>query len=138
MLCCSVLTNITLANGRDADDDAASYYAFSNCDIAGVSGQSVPDGAYWLGRPWKPYSRVVFQSTSMSSVINVAGWRDWSSNDAPPSTVFYAEYANSGAGSVPASRPSTVTILSSPIAIEEVLGSSYAGEAYFDQDYFSA
>lgn len=105
--------------------------------MSGVAGQSVPDGAYYLGRPWRDYSRVVFQSTSMSAVVNPAGWRAWSSNDAPPDTVFYAEYANSGDGYVPDSRPSSVTILSSAVTVEEVLGSGYAGEAYFDQEYFS-
>ncbi|KAI9149899.1 pectinesterase [Paramyrothecium foliicola] len=125
------------ANGRDSNDNAGSYYAFNNCDVAGVSGQNVPAGAYYLGRPWRPYARVVFQKTTMSAVVNKAGWRDWSTSGAPPSTVYYGEYANSGAGSVPASRPSTIKKLSAAVTIQEVLGSSYASQTYFDQAYFS-
>jgi pectinesterase len=135
--CSLILANRYLANGRDTNDNSGSYYVFNNCDVAGVSGQNVPAGAYYLGRPWRPYSRVVFQNTKMSAVINKAGWRDWSTSGAPPSTVFYGEFANSGAGSVPASRPGTIKKLSSAISISEVLGSSYASQAYFDQSYYS-
>jgi pectinesterase len=126
------------ANGRDSNDNAGSYYAFNNCDIAGVSGQNVPNGAYYLGRPWRPYSRVVFQNSRMSAVVNSAGWRAWDSSGAPPNTVFYGEVGNSGSGANINSRPSTIRRLGSPVSISEVLGGSYASQSYFDQAYFSS
>jgi pectinesterase len=124
------------ANGRETNDNAGSYYVFNSCDIAGTSG-SVPAGAYYLGRPWREFSRVVFQRTSMSNVVNQAGWRDWSSNGAPPGTVFYGEFSNSGAGSNINARPSTIKRLGSAITIQEVLGNDYASQSFFDQAYFS-
>ncbi|MQM15925.1 hypothetical protein Taro_048878 [Colocasia esculenta] len=52
----------------------------------------------YLGRPWKDYSTTVFMKSVLSGIINPAGWLAWSGNSAP-STIFYAEYQNTGPGS---------------------------------------
>ncbi|KAJ6715017.1 PECTINESTERASE [Salix viminalis] len=57
----------------------------------------------YLGRPWKEYSRTVIMQSSISDVINPAGWHEWSGSFAL-STLFYAEYQNSGAGAGTSSR----------------------------------
>ncbi|KAI7205236.1 pectin lyase-like protein [Hortaea werneckii] len=57
------------------------YYVINNSTVATVDGAEVPDGAYYLGRPWREYAWVVFQGTSMSEVINPAGWSVWSTTD---------------------------------------------------------
>ncbi|PPS05181.1 hypothetical protein GOBAR_AA15464 [Gossypium barbadense] len=44
-----------------------------------------------LGRPWGPYSRVIFALTYMSNVILPQGWDDWG-DSSKQSTVFYREY----------------------------------------------
>ncbi|XP_008812473.2 pectinesterase-like [Phoenix dactylifera] len=51
----------------------------------------------YLGRPWKKYSRTVFMKTSLDSLIDPAGWLEWSGNFAL-STLYYGEYMNTGAG----------------------------------------
>lgn len=68
-------------------------------NIAVAAGSSVANGASYLGRPWRNYARVVFQTTDMSAVINSAGWASWS--DAAPNTdhVYFKEYKNTGTGS---------------------------------------
>lgn len=114
----------------------ASYYVFNNCDIAAASGQSVPTGAYYLGRPWSQYAQVVFQKTSMSSVINSAGWSVWSTTDPHTSSVLFGEYKNTGAGAS-GTRASFAKTLSSAVAIKDILGSSYASAPYFDSNYFN-
>jgi pectinesterase len=50
-----------------------------------------------LGRPWRPYSRVVYIHDSLPADLNPAGWDHWgkSSNEA---TAFYAEYGSTGPG----------------------------------------
>ncbi|KAK8580007.1 hypothetical protein V6N12_070298 [Hibiscus sabdariffa] len=50
-----------------------------------------------LGRPWGPYSRVVFALTYVSNIILPRGWDDWG-DASKPSTVFYGEYKCYGAG----------------------------------------
>ncbi|KAI4301436.1 hypothetical protein L6164_034715 [Bauhinia variegata] len=57
----------------------------------------------YLGRPWKEYSRTVFMQSFMDSLIDPAGWREWSGIFAL-STLYYAEYSNTGPGSSTANR----------------------------------
>ncbi len=56
-----------------------------------------------LGRPWRPYSRVVYIHTSLPSDLNPAGWNNWSkaSNEA---TAYYAESDSYGPGASPSTR----------------------------------
>ena len=88
----------------------------------------------YLGRPWTEYARVVFQYTTMSNVINSAGWEKWSSSSPNTADVLFGEYDNSGAGSQ-GTRASFATKLSSPIAITTILGSDYAN--WVDTSYLS-
>ena len=67
------------ASGRSSND--TSYYVINNSTVAAADGADVPSGAYYLGRPWREYARVVFQETSMSDVINPAGWSVWSTTN---------------------------------------------------------
>ncbi|KAJ1412602.1 Pectinesterase, catalytic [Sesbania bispinosa] len=52
----------------------------------------------YLGRPWKEYSRTVYMQSFMDNLIDPAGWREWS-GDFALSTLYYAEYNNTGPGS---------------------------------------
>ncbi len=94
----------------------------------------MPAGAYYLGRPWSRYARVVFQHTAMSATINSAGWHGWSTADERTSDVIFGEYANSGAGSQ-GPRASFATKLSSAVSISTVLTSGYASRGYYDAAY---
>ncbi|CAN6549638.1 unnamed protein product [Malus baccata var. baccata] len=51
----------------------------------------------YLGRPWKKYSRTVIMKSNLDGLINPAGWFPWIGSFAP-STLYYGEYMNSGAG----------------------------------------
>ncbi|KUI73936.1 Pectinesterase [Cytospora mali] len=121
------------ANGRKSSD-GASYYVFNNCDIAAASGNTVSDGAFYLGRPWGAYARVSFQSTSMSEVINSEGWHIWNTGDERTSDVLFGEYDNTGAGAT-GPRASFATELSSAVDISTILTSSYASQGYYDSSY---
>jgi pectinesterase len=51
----------------------------------------------YLGRPWQPYSCVVFMKCKMSEVVHPKGWIQW--NDSPTvKDLFYGEYNNTGKG----------------------------------------
>ncbi|KAI0165531.1 carbohydrate esterase family 8 protein [Xylariaceae sp. FL1272] len=120
------------ANGRDSSSNP-SYYLFNNCDVAAASGESVTSGSYYLGRPWRTYSRVVFQSTTLSAVINSAGWSEWNGDD-DVSNIYYGEYANSGSGAS-GTRVSWAQKLSSAVTEATVLGSSYTSAGWYDASY---
>ncbi|KAG2406562.1 Pectinesterase inhibitor 20 Pectin methylesterase [Vigna angularis] len=57
----------------------------------------------YLGRPWKEYSRTVYIQSFMDSLIAPAGWHEWNGSFAL-STLYYAEYDNTGPGSNTANR----------------------------------
>lgn len=57
----------------------------------------------YLGRPWKMYSRTVFMKTDMDGMIDSAGWLEMR-GDYALSTLYYAEYANTGAGASTVNR----------------------------------
>jgi pectinesterase len=56
-----------------------------------------------LGRPWRPYSRVIYISTELPGELNPAGWNNWgkASNE---STAYYAESGSTGPGASPSTR----------------------------------
>ena len=61
-------------------------------------------GMVGLGRPWRPYSRVIFLDTKLDLTnLNPAGWDHWGkvSNEA---TAYYAEYGSTGPGASPDTR----------------------------------
>ena len=53
----------------------------------------------YLGRPWKEFSTTVIMQSTIGSFLNPLGWKEWVPNVDPPSSIFYAEYQNSGPGS---------------------------------------
>jgi len=57
----------------------------------------------YLGRPWRPFARVVFLRTDMSAAVRPEGWHNWNKPDAEKTT-FYAEFASTGPGATPAVR----------------------------------
>ncbi|CAN1827813.1 Pectinesterase 3 [Linum perenne] len=58
----------------------------------------------YLGRPWKEFSTTVIMQSSIEGFLNPLGWLPWVSGVDPPSTIFYAEYQNTGPGSSVAGR----------------------------------
>ncbi|KAL8250396.1 hypothetical protein R6Q59_034089 [Mikania micrantha] len=63
------INGVVTAHGRaSADEDSG--FAFVRCSIGGT-------GRIWLGRAWRPFSKVVFAYTSMSDIIAPEGWNDF-------------------------------------------------------------
>lgn len=123
--------NVT-ANGRDSSTDP-SWYVISDSTVAAASGNTVPAGAYYLGRPWRDYARVTFQNTALSNVINSAGWSQWSTSQPNTDHVQFQEYNNTGAGAS-GKRASFSSKASSEISASTILGSGYT--SWVDSAYF--
>jgi len=61
-----------------------------------LTAENQTKGSY-LGRPWRPYSRVVFIDTAMDAFIRPEGWNNW--NDAKnEATAWYGEFGSTGPG----------------------------------------
>ena len=121
------------ASGRDSASNP-SYYVINKSTVAAASGQNVSAGSYYLGRPWRNYARVVFQNTSLSNVINGAGWAIWGSSEPNTDHVEYGEYGNTGAGAS-GSRAKFSKKLGAAVKIETVLGDNY--KDWVDASYLS-
>lgn len=121
------------ANGR-ASSSNPSYYVINKSTVAAASGNSVKAGAYYLGRPWGNYARVVFQNTDLSNVINAAGWSIWNNGDPRTDNVQFGEFGNTGDGSK-GTRASFSKKLSAAVSITTILGSDYKN--WVDTTYLS-
>jgi pectinesterase len=58
---------------------------------------------FFLGRPWRPYSRVVFLNSEMPASLNPQGWSPWTKNGSIQDA-FYAERGSTGPGAHTQSR----------------------------------
>lgn len=76
-------------------------YIFHSCSITAYP--TVAHGSVYLGRPWRPYAKVVFLQSSLGKHIRSEGWDNWR-NVANESTAFYAEYNSTGEGASPGTR----------------------------------
>ena len=74
-------------------------YVFRHCQVIG----DAEDGRFKLGRPWRPYAKVVFIDSDLSSVVAAAGWDNWGKKQ-NETTAYYAEYKSRGAGADTSSR----------------------------------
>jgi pectinesterase len=96
-------------------------YVFRNCRFTG----SAAAGSFYLGRPWRPYAKVLIMNSYLGSIVHKAGWDNWS-NPANEATTSYAEYNNHGEGASTAERVSwakTITEAEAKtISITTILG----------------
>lgn len=84
-----------------------------NSQITAAAGASV-DGKVFLGRPWRPLARVIYQYSTLTGVVHPEGWAPMAEG-ATPYVLFlvinwemvvinllsriFMEYENTGAGS---------------------------------------
>lgn len=108
--------------------DTTKYgYVFINCKVTG----DAPVGSFQLGRPWRPYAKVVFINTEMSKVINPLGWNNWG-KESNEKTTYYAEYKNKGVGFKPDQRVQWSHQLSEAEAKEYTLENIFRGWKPFE------
>jgi len=68
-------------------------FVFLNCNITG----DADEGTFFLGRPWRPYSNVVYLNCNLDKQIKPEGWNNWG-KESNEETAFYAEYKSTGPG----------------------------------------
>ncbi|MBA0818901.1 hypothetical protein Gohar_028448 [Gossypium harknessii] len=96
--------NMVTAQGR-TDPNQNTGIVIQKCRIGATSDLQPVRKNFptYLGRPWKEYSRTVVMQSTISDVIQPAGWHEWSGSFALQ-TLFYAEYQNTGAGASTSAR----------------------------------
>ncbi|KAK3160717.1 hypothetical protein QOZ80_1BG0063470 [Eleusine coracana subsp. coracana] len=100
-------SNTVTAQGR-TDPNQNTGTTIQGCTIAAApdlaNNTAFPVTTY-LGRPWKLYSRTVIMQSEMDALVSPAGWMPWD-GDFALSTLFYAEYNNTGPGANTTARVS--------------------------------
>jgi pectinesterase len=85
--------------------DQSTGYVILNSRVTSSIDHSAPTGKdnTSLGRPWRPYSRVVYIDTELTGDVIPQGWSPWGKAlDAP--NAFYAEFNSTGPGANPTTR----------------------------------
>jgi len=80
------------AHSRTAPDMPTGF-VFLRCHL---TGENVEKGVY-LGRPWRPYGRVVYIDCEMDAHIRPEGWDNWS-DPKREKTAWFGEYGSKGPG----------------------------------------
>ncbi|KAE8325641.1 pectin lyase fold/virulence factor [Aspergillus sergii] len=86
------------ASSRTYDTDQA-WYVIDHSVVTAVAGASV-DGMVFLGRPWRPLARVIYQYSTLTGVVHPEGWAPMAEGATP----IFMEYENTGAGSNTSAR----------------------------------
>ncbi|CAI9103451.1 OLC1v1001938C2 [Oldenlandia corymbosa var. corymbosa] len=96
--------NTVTAQGR-TDINQNTGTSIQNCTVTAAPDLATSNGTTltYLGRPWQNYSRTIVMQSFLDNVINPAGWTPWSGNQSLD-TLYYAEFNNTGPGSVTTNR----------------------------------
>ncbi|XP_038974437.1 probable pectinesterase/pectinesterase inhibitor 41 [Phoenix dactylifera] len=97
-------SNTITAQGR-TDPNQNTGTTVQDCNIRAAADLAADRGSTitYLGRPWKNYSRTVIMESFMDSSIDPRGWMPWD-GDFALSTLYYAEFNNTGPGSDTSNR----------------------------------
>jgi pectinesterase len=74
--------------------DQPTGFVFLDCKLTGENtGQGV-----FLGRPWRPYARVIYIKCQMDAHIRPEGWDNWNNTPANEKTAWFGEFDCTGPG----------------------------------------
>src|SRR5260370_40107611 len=89
------------AQDRHTAEQSSSGYVFNQCHRTAAPRAAVVS----LGRPWRPYSTVVYLNSRIDAPVIPAGWAEWVRFGKPSlPTALYGEYNSTGPGSNPQAR----------------------------------
>lgn len=100
------------AQSRTSPDQPTGYVILNSKVTSGIDESVVPAGAsitippqptISLGRPWRPFSRVVYINTELPAEVIPQGWNLWGRTGETPQA-YYAEFKSTGPGANPAAR----------------------------------
>lgn len=90
------------AQSRTSPKQATGYVIIDSKVTSGVETEA-PRNTISLGRPWRPYSRVVYLNTELPANVIPEGWNLWGRTAETPQA-YYAEFHSTGPGANSAAR----------------------------------
>jgi pectinesterase len=90
------------AQSRTSSDQSSGYVIINSKVTSGIEPGATRD-TISLGRPWRPFSRVVYINTELPANVIPQGWNLWGRTGETPQA-YYAEYKSTGPGANPGAR----------------------------------
>jgi len=90
------------AQSRTSADQNTGYVVINSRVTSGIE-PGAPRDSISLGRPWRPFSRVVYIDTELPANVIPQGWSLWGRRDETPQA-YYAEFKSTGPGANPGAR----------------------------------
>ncbi|TPX36209.1 pectinesterase [Synchytrium microbalum] len=115
------------ASGRKAANSSA-WILLDQCHIDG--GDSGTTHKIFLGRPWRPFGKVIVQHSYLSDIINPRGWAPWMSTMSTANAEFQ-EFGNTGPGA-PLGNRTIGHQANTSATISDILGADYLAMSYVD------
>lgn len=92
------------AQSRTSPEQPTGYVIVDSTITAGPEVKADPKGhGIYLGRPWRPYARVVYLRDQLPEEIVPAGWNNWGKEE-NEKTAWFAEFGDTGPGTRTAER----------------------------------
>jgi len=97
------------AQSRTAPNQHTGYVIIDSKVTSGIAQAQTESGDHArrdtisLGRPWRPYSRVVYINTELPADVIPQGWNAWGRSSETPQA-YYAEFKSTGPGANPTTR----------------------------------
>jgi pectinesterase len=90
------------AQSRTSPHQSTGYVIINSKVTSGIE-PSAPRNTISLGRPWRPFSRVVYINTELPANVIPQGWNLWGRTAEVPQA-YYAEFKSTGPGANPTAR----------------------------------
>jgi pectinesterase len=122
------------AQSRTSAEQTTGYVVLNSRVTSGICAppeECKAKPAIFLGRPWRPYSRVVYIGTELAAEVVPEGWNNWS-NAANEATAYYAESGSTGPGANAAARVAWSHQLTAAQARAFLPASFLAGSDHWD------
>ena len=90
--------DLVLAHARHFANDVSGI-VLDGCSISSEPDVSPDKGVQvYLGRPWKPYSKMLVINSQIEGSLSPAGWDVWTANEPNTENSYIVEYNNKGPG----------------------------------------
>jgi pectinesterase len=90
------------AQSRTSPEQTTGYVIIDSKVTSGIPA-GAPRDTVGLGRPWRPFSRVVYIDTELPADVIPGGWSAWGRTNETPQA-YYAEFESKGPGANVAAR----------------------------------
>jgi pectinesterase len=125
------------AQSRTSEEQTTGYVILNSKVTSAMEQNPTPNpeapkkDAVGLGRPWRPYSRVIYIHTELPADIIPEGWNAWG-RMSPDLHAWYAEYDSTGPGANPTARLSWSHQLTAKEAAQYMPKVFLAGQDHWD------